>query len=55
MTQDEINKIETIFGYLEPLYNELDILKKMGEWHFLPEVIEEAKEWVESLKAEVTQ
>lgn len=50
MSEDDINKIETLVGYLQPLYDDLDILKKNGAWHFLPGVIEEAQEWVAQLK-----
>lgn len=49
MTQDEINKIQTIAGYLRPLYDDLDILKKMGPWSFMPALVEEVEEWVTDL------
>lgn len=50
MSEDEINKIETIVGYLRPLYNDLDILKKMGGWHFMPELLDEVEEWADGLR-----
>lgn len=51
MSEDDINKIQTIFGYLQPLYDGLDMLKRMGAWQFLPGLIEEAEEWVNGLVA----
>jgi hypothetical protein len=50
MRDDDINKIETLVGYLKPLYDGLD--KKSG-WHFLPAVIEEAEEWLAELKGKL--
>lgn len=47
MTQDDINKIETLIGYLQPLY---DDLKSKSGWQFLPGVIEEAEQWLDELK-----
>lgn len=46
ITADDIAKIETLVGYLQPLYDEL--YKKSG-WHFLPAVIEEAEDWIDEL------
>jgi hypothetical protein len=47
MTEDDINKIETLVGYLQPLY---DGLEKKSGWHFLPGVIEEAEEWLSRIR-----
>lgn len=51
MSEDEINRIETIVGYLRPLYNDLDIVKKKGSWHFMPELLDEVEEWAEKLRS----
>jgi hypothetical protein len=49
MSEDDINKIETLVGYLQPLYNGLE--KKSG-WHFLLGVIEEAEDWLIELRSQ---
>ena len=46
MNQDDINKAETLVGYLQPLY---DDLKSKSGWQFLPELITEAEEWLQEL------
>lgn len=48
MSEEDINKLETLVGYLQPLY---DGLYKKSGWHFLPAVIQEAEEWLEELKS----
>lgn len=49
--EDTINKIETIHGYLKPLYDDLDVIKQHTSWHFLPGLIEESEEWINALTA----
>ena len=55
MTQDDINKIETLVGYLQPLYDDLDIQKKLfGGWGFMPGFIEEAEAYLADIKQKVS-
>ncbi len=51
MNQDTLNKIETIAGYLKPLYDDLDVIKQRTAWHFMPGLIEEVEEWLAELAA----
>lgn len=50
MTEDDLNKIETVVGYLEPLLNDID-RPNSGKWHFMRDVIDEAEDWVSELRS----
>lgn len=45
MTQDEINKVETLIGYLEYLYGKLSPLEQASLDH-IGWTIKEANEWM---------
>ncbi len=44
MTQDEVNKVETLIGYLEYLYGKLSPLEQAALDH-IGGTIKEANEW----------
>jgi hypothetical protein len=53
MNEDQINKVETLVGYLEAIR---DGKYPVGIRHTeIPAVIEEAKEWIQEEKATLTK
>lgn len=51
MTEDEINKAETLLGYVTAMYGDLDFFQK-NRYHFIPDLIEEAEEWILELRSQ---
>lgn len=49
ISEDDLNKIETVVGYLEPLLNDIDWTNS-GKWHFMRDVIDEAEDWISELR-----
>lgn len=52
MSKEDLDKIETIIGYLRPMYLDINWEKQLGTWHFMPAVIDEAEEWLTMLQAD---
>lgn len=52
MTEDQINKVETLIGYLEYFVKKRTFIENASDQ--IPAVIEEANEWVKKEREKIT-